>query len=106
MILAQRKALARMKQQGIVRKHQVLDNEILAAYRKEIWATHTTFQLVPPDDHIRNLAENDIHTWKDHCIGVMRGTAETFPVHLWFRDIPQAERQLLLLQKSHVHPKV
>ena len=33
-ILDQRKALARMKHQGIVPKHQVLDNEILAAYRK------------------------------------------------------------------------
>ena len=60
MILARCRALARMKHQGIVPKHQVLDNEILGAYRKEIWATHMTFQLVPPDDHQRNLADKAI----------------------------------------------
>ena len=40
MILAQCRALARIKHQGISPKQQVLENEILAAYRKEIWATH------------------------------------------------------------------
>ena len=60
MILAQLRALAIMKHQGIPPKHQVLDNEISAAYRKEIWATHMTFQLVPPYDHHRNLAEKAI----------------------------------------------
>ena len=93
MILAQRRAMVRMKHQGIVPKHQVLDNEILAAYRKEIWATYTTFQLVPPDDHHCNLAEKAIQTWKYHFIGVMSGKAATFPVHLWCQAILQAERQ-------------
>ena len=65
-----------------------------------------TFQLVPPDDHHCNLAEKAIHTWKDHFISVMSGTATNFHVHLWCQAIPQAERQLLLLQKPHVHPKV
>ena len=83
MILSQRRALARMKHQIIVLKHQVLDNEILAAYRKEIWATHMTFQPVPPDDHCCNLVEKAVQTHKDHFIGAMSGTAETFPVHLW-----------------------
>ena len=56
MILAWRRALARIKLQGIVPKHQVLDNEISAAYKAEIQATHMTYQLVPPDDHHRNIA--------------------------------------------------
>ena len=61
---------------------------------------------MPPDDHRRNLAEKAIQTQKDNFIGVMIGTASTFPVHLWCQEILQAEQQLLLLRKSHVHPKV
>ena len=98
-ILDQRRALARMKHKGIVPKHQVLDNEILATYRKEILATHMTFQLEPPYDHQRNLAEKAIQTWKDNFIGVIIGTVVTLPVYLWCQAIPQAERQLLLLRK-------
>ena len=97
MIFFQRRALARMKHQGTVPKHQVLDNEILVAYRKEILATHMTFQLVPSDDHRCHLAEKAIQTWKYHFIGVVSRTTTTFPVHLWCQAIPQAEQQLLLL---------
>ena len=65
-----------------------------------------TYQLVPLDDHRRNLAENGIKTWKEHFIGVMIGTAEIFNDHLWCQAIPQAERQLLLLRQSNVNPKI
>ena len=58
--LDQPRALAKMKQQGIVPKEQFLENDILAAYRKEIWANHMTFQLVLSDDHRRSLAEKAI----------------------------------------------
>ena len=65
-----------------------------------------TYQLVPTYDHRRNLAEKEIQTCKDHFIGVMIETAESFPVHLWFQTIPQAERQLLLLQQSNMKPQI
>ena len=42
MILARRRALERMKVQGIVPNHQVLDNEISTAYRLEIKKTIMT----------------------------------------------------------------
>ena len=64
------------------------------------------FQLVPPYDHLHNLAEKAIQAWKDHFVGVMIGTAAAFPVHIWFQSIPQAEQKLLLLKQSHIHPKV
>ena len=48
MILARRRALERMKAQGIVPTHQVLDNEIYMAYRLEIKQTSMTYQIVPP----------------------------------------------------------
>ena len=88
MILARRRALERMKVQGIVPHHQVLDNEISTAYRLEIKNTSMTYQLVPPDDHRCNLAEKAIQTWKDHFVGVMSGTAVGSPVRLWCQAIP------------------
>ena len=106
MILGRRRALAHMKVQGIIPSHQVLDNEISAAYRAEIQATGMTYQLVPPDDHRRNVAEKAIQTWKDHFVGVLSGTADTFPLHLWCQAIPQMERQLLLLRQSNSNPKI
>ena len=65
-----------------------------------------TYQLFPPDDHRRNLAEKSNQTWKDHFIGVMSGKSESFPAHLWCQAIPKAERQLLLLLKSNMNPKI
>ena len=106
MILARRRALTRIKHQGIEPKHQVLDNEISALYRNEIKSTNMTLQLVPPDDHRRNLAEKAIQTWKDHFISALSGTAASFPEHLWCQIIPQAEHQLLLLRQSKTNPKI
>ena len=90
MILARRRALERMKEQGIVPDHQVLDKTIYAVCRLETKNASMTFQLVPPDDHRHNLAEKVIQTWKDNFIGVMSRTAAGFPNHLWFQAIPQA----------------
>ena len=96
LIGARRRILTRMKKQGIVPKHQVLDNEISAAYVAEIGITKMTYQLVPPNDHRRNISEKAIQIWKDHFVGVKSGTVETFPRHLCCQAIPQAERQLVL----------
>ena len=82
MILARRRALTRMKNQGIVPKPQVLDNEISGLYQNEIKATDMTFQLVPPDNHRHNIADKAIQTWKYHFIGVLSGTAAYFLEHL------------------------
>ena len=81
MILARRRALAQMRIQGIVPTHQVLDNEISKAYKTEIQAMGMTYQLMPPDDHRRNIAEKAIQTWKDHFEGVLSGTSDTSPLH-------------------------
>ena len=106
MILAQSRSLGQMKAQGIIPTHQVLENGISMAYILEIKNTSMNYQLIPLDDKQHNLAEKAIQMWKDHFIGVMSGTAENFPTHLWCQSIPQAERQLLLLQKSNVNPKI
>ncbi len=41
---------------GIVSKHQeVLDNQASAAYKKAIGNSNMTYELVPPDNHRRNM---------------------------------------------------
>ena len=65
-----------------------------------------SYQLVPPDVHCQNIAEREIQTWKSHWIGILAGTAATFPLHLWCQIIPQAERQLLLLSETNLNPNI
>ena len=106
LIGARRRILSRMKKQGIVPKHQVLDNEISTAYVAEIELTKMTYQLMLPNDHRHNIEEKAIQTWKDHFVGVISGTTATFPRHLWCQAIPQAERQLMLLRHTNTNPKI
>jgi hypothetical protein len=90
---------------GIVPRHQILDNQILAAYKETICALGKTFELVPPNDHWHNMAGKAIQTFKDHFIGILSGCA-LFPLHLWCPFLPQVERQLLLLCQLWLHPNL
>eukprot|EP00804_Cyclotella_cryptica_P025741 CCRYP_002933-RA/>CCRYP_002933-RA protein AED:0.36 eAED:0.36 QI:0/0/0/1/1/1/2/0/402 len=65
LILARTRALSSMRACGLSPKHQVLDNEASAAYKQAILDSGMTYQLVPPDDHRRNVAEKAIQAWKD-----------------------------------------
>ena len=55
-IQARRRALLLMKLCGIAPKRQILDNEASNLYKQEIRDMNTTSQLVPPNDHRRNIA--------------------------------------------------
>ena len=105
-IQARERALYRMKLCGITPERQVLDNEASAAYKEAITDSGMTYQLVPPDDHRRNVAEKAIQTWKDHFIAALSGTADDFPLHLWCQVIPQMEKQLCLLRQTNINPKI
>ena len=106
MIEARRRGLNRMRQQGITPAHQVLNNEVSQTYKNYIRDSGISYQLVPPDDHRRNIAERAIQTWKNHFVVVISGTAATLPLHLWCQAIPQAERQLMLFSMSNFNPKI
>jgi hypothetical protein len=106
LILAYTRALTRLHACGLTLKCQVLDNEASAAYKQSILNSGLTYQLVPPDDHRRNVAEKAIQTWKDHFIAVLSSTADKFPLHLWCQLIPHMERQLYLLRQSNANPKI
>ena len=112
LIAARTTILERMRRQGIVPKHQILDNQCSARMKMAMDATvlldgsisKMTYELVPPDEHRRNIAEKAIQTFKDHFIGVLSGCAKSMPMHLWCQLLPQVERQLLLLRQSRVNP--
>eukprot|EP00804_Cyclotella_cryptica_P018671 CCRYP_007187-RB/>CCRYP_007187-RB protein AED:0.29 eAED:0.29 QI:0/-1/0/1/-1/0/1/0/524 len=106
LILARTRALSRMRACGLSPKRQVLDNEASAAYKQAILDSGMTYQLVPPDDHRRNVAKKAIQTWKDHFVAVISGTADKFSLHLWCQLIPHMERQLNLLRQSNANPKI
>jgi hypothetical protein len=97
LILGCARALERMQKAGIVPNHQVLDNQASVAYKKAISNLDMTYELVPPDDHQRNMAEKAIQTFKDHFYGILSRYAPTFPLYLWCQLLPQVKQQLLLL---------
>ena len=65
-----------------------------------------TYQLVPPNEHLRNIAEKAIQTRKEHFAVVLSGTADSFPLHLWCQLIPHMERQLNLQTQLHAIPHI
>ena len=78
----------RLKACGINPKHHVLDNECSEEFKEAIKDNKMTYQLVPPDDHRRNIAERAIQTAKSHIVSVLCGVDPNFPMHLWDYLIP------------------
>ena len=112
LIAARMCALEQMRRQGIVPKHQILDNQCHGLMKQAIKETtlsdgsisKMTYEFVPPEEHQQNMAKKSIQTFKDHFVGVLSGCAKTMPMHLWCQLLPQVERQLLLLRQSRVNP--
>jgi hypothetical protein len=96
----------RLRSAGITPKHHILDNECSADFKQAIRDNNLTYQLVPPHDHRRNLAEKAIQTFKAHFISILCGTDPNFPLHLWDRLLPQAEHTLNMLRRAKVTPTV
>ena len=64
------------------------------------------YQLVPPHDHRRNIAEKAIQVFKAHFISILCGADKSFPLHLWDRLLGQAEHTLNMLRISKMTPTV
>ena len=56
----------------------MLDNEYSGEYKEAIQKNGIRHQLVPPNDHRRNIAEKIIQVFKEHFISVLCGT-DIFP---------------------------
>ena len=97
MIRAYQTLVDRLKECGIKPKLHILDNECSDEFKKQIETNNMKYQLVPPHDHRRNIAEKAVQTFKDHFVAVLCGTDAKFPMQLWCRILRQAEHQLNLL---------
>ena len=104
MVRAYQVLIDRLKEKGICPTKHILDNKCSSEFKEAIKSNQMTYQLVPPNDHRRNVAEKAIQTFKDHFVAVLCGTDETFPLQLWCQILRQAEHQLNLLRKSREHP--
>ncbi len=106
MIKAYQTLWTRLTASGTVKpKTHILDNEASAEFKREI-QKNCTFQLVPPDNHRRNLAERAIQTFKNHFKSVLAGVDDSFPMRLWNRLLPQTILTLNLLRQSNVVPTI
>jgi hypothetical protein len=91
---------------GFKPKLQTLDNEASAALKLFFTANDVDYQLVPPRCHRRNAAERAIRTFKEHFVTGLSSVDPAFPLHLWYRLLPQAEITLNLLRTSRLYPQL
>jgi hypothetical protein len=76
---------------GLKLRLQTLDNEASAALKHLFTANDMEYQLVPPHRHRRNADERAIRTFKEHFVAGLVSVYTTFPLHLWYRILPQAK---------------
>ncbi|KAL7474759.1 hypothetical protein ACHAW6_005919, partial [Cyclotella cf. meneghiniana] len=97
----------RLLRAGIQPKKHVLDNEISSNMKEHIRTKYNFMvELVPPGCHRRNAAEVAIRNFKSHFLSILAGTADSFPLSLWDRLLPQTEITLNLLRQSNATPTV
>ena len=70
--------IARLKEAGFEPQIDLLDNEWSQEYKDEIITNQMKYQLVPPNNHRRNITEKSIQTFKDHFVAVLCGTDAKF----------------------------
>ena len=72
--------MSRLKSKVHIVDLQVLDNEASTEYCCTIvdeW--NCTFQIVPPDTHLRNIDKHTICTFKAHFLAILSGVSDSFP---------------------------
>jgi hypothetical protein len=104
MIRVHQALLDRLQTAGVVPKGHILDNKCLEEFKATIRKNKMTFQLVPPHDYQRNIAEKAIQTIKEHFISILCGTDITFPLHLWCCLLRQSKHTLNMLRRARITP--
>jgi hypothetical protein len=96
-----------MSSQGLSVDLQIFGKETSVAYKEAItFKWHAKFQLVLPDMHCCNQAEQAICTFKDHFLAILAGIDSVFPPYLWDLLLPQAELTLNLLKQAMLNPRI
>jgi hypothetical protein len=91
---------------GLQPKLTRLENEASQLLNSYLHDKYITFKLVPPYSHIRNTAERVIRSFKYPLISGICSTDKAFPMHLWYRLLPQAVIKLNMLCISRINPKL
>ena len=98
---AYKSIISRLWENGMSVNLQILDNEASASLKQIITEELVIkYQLVPPDIHRRNLAEQSIRAFKAHFLSILVGIASDFPKFLWDRLFPQTEITLNSLRQA------
>jgi hypothetical protein len=97
MIQAYQMLVERLCSTGIIPKMHILDNKCSAEFKERIKLNNMKYQLIPPHNHRRNIAEKAIQVFKAQFISILCGVDESFPLHLWDRLLRQAEHTLNML---------
>ena len=83
-----------------------MDNEISNEFIQALRQQQTSYQLVPPHTHHRNITERAIQTYKNHFKGGLTSANPNFLLSEWDRFIEQANITLNLLRSSRENPKI
>ena len=71
-----------LKVRGLHLKPPILDNECHALVKQFFMKEKVSYQLVPPNLHRNNAAENSIGTFKDHFVAILYSCDPYLPMHL------------------------
>ena len=86
---------------------QILDNEVIAEFKKTIknyWGA--TYQIVPPNVHRRNISERAIRTFKAHFLAILAGVDPELPNYMWDNMLVQTELTINLLRQANFNPRM
>ena len=97
---------ASFKKSGVAPATYVMDNETSNELLKALSDNSTSYQLVPPHTHRRNMAEHAIQTYKNHFKAGLASVNPNFPSSEWDRLLEQANIALNLLRSVRTNPKL
>jgi len=93
--------------QGLSVDLNIRDNKASTDFKRVITKTWLAkFQLVPPDMHRKNKAEQMICCFKNHFLSILAGVDTAFPPYLWDLLLPPAKLTINLLRQATANPKI
>jgi hypothetical protein len=106
MVKASIELWTRLTVKGVIRPTiHLLDNEV-SAELKAVIIKNYMIQLVPPNNHRRDLAERAIQTFNNYFKAILARVDDSFPMQLWDKLLSQTVLTLNLLRQSNVAPTV
>jgi hypothetical protein len=83
-----------------------LDNKCSTKFKECIAKNKMTHELVLPNCHHCNIAEQSLRTFKNYFVSILSRVNNLFPLSLWCHLVRSAELTINPLQQSNVAPKV